>query len=116
MARIGSSGNGGSSSSAYGPVTVVNVNTGYTITSAQQGYFFNVDASAEGFEITLPIATAGFWVRITDSTGYFSPNIVTLEPASGTVLIEGIAGGRHLQTAWGSWLVYSDGTNWFLAS
>jgi hypothetical protein len=103
-----------SGGSKTGAVTVVTKSNGYTVQPSDLGTFFNLDTSSTTFALVLPPATAGFWIRFADSTGYFSNNPMTLEPATGSVLIEGVAGGRPFQTAWGGWLVYSDGTSWFV--
>lgn len=70
-------------------------------------------SSAAARAITLPAAASGtrFWIK--DSTGSAGTNNFTITRA-GSESIEGVAANKVLSANWGSWVLMSDGTNWFI--
>lgn len=85
----------------------------YTLTNADNIIF--ADTSGGAFTLTLPSPTglAGKMFRIFDSTGSFSTNNLTLAP-SAAEKISGLAASKLFQTDWGSWMVTTNGTDWFI--
>lgn len=99
-----SGGSGNSSTTAFTPVAK---------TAAAQVASYNfvlANASASGFTITLPAATAGAWVRVkkTDS----SVNAVLVVGANGATIDTGASFSVNSQFMSQDFM--SDGTNWFL--
>lgn len=83
-----------------------------TVDTTTTDYIIFADSSGGAFNITLPTPVAGRVIVVKDSTGSFETNNVTLV-RSGTEQIEGLAASRPLMTAWSSWTITTNGTNWF---
>lgn len=77
------------------------------------GKSLQLDTTSNAIALTLPVAKKGFWVRLKDIKGLLSTNKVTLTRL-GSEKIEGLAANYDLEADFGSWLLYSDGTDWFL--
>lgn len=85
----------------------------YTILISD-GIIFS-DTSGAAFTLTLPnpaLVTSPFFYII-DTKGTFSTNNLTLAPF-GSEKIEGLAASKVLQTAWGFFIVTTDGTDWYV--
>lgn len=93
--------------------TANTVSSTYTVDSTTTDYNIFANTSSAGFVITLPAPTPGRELVLTDSTGSFATNNLTLAPHSGEKIM-GLTSNKVLQTAWGAWTIYSDGTNWFI--
>lgn len=63
--------------------------------------------------VTLPVPTNGRVLILKDIAGTAGTNNITLA-RNAAEKIEGIAASRTLQTNWGSWSIYSNGTDWFI--
>lgn len=92
--------------------TVRSTSSSFTVDTTTADYIILMDSSGGAKNITLPAPTAGRILIIKDSTGSFETNNVTLV-RNGSEQIEGIAASKALQTAWGSYTITSDGTNWW---
>jgi len=84
-------------------------------TPASTTRFLNVDTVTVAATINLPAPSGRMFLYIKDSTGNAGTNNITLA-RNGSELIEGFAANKVLSAAWGFWLVYTDGTNWFIGS
>lgn len=83
------------------------------VTSITKGYMYLIDSSAAR-TIQLPAASAGMFFYVKDKSGTMNTfNCTILRAASET--IEGVAANYALEANYGEWLVFCDGTNWFLA-
>ena len=95
-------------------IAVTNAMSPYTILRADGTLLANSAAGVINFQLPSPaVAGAGFTFRLIDSTGNLSVNNIFLLPFAAE-LIEGLNNNKRLQTAWGGWSVFTDGTNWFL--
>lgn len=109
---------GGASSTAIQTInggmqgTVRSTSSSFTVDTTTTDYIILMDCSGAAKSITLPTPTAGRILIIKDSTGSAETNNITLVRHAAEQ-IEGIAASKVLQTAWGSWTLTSDGTNWF---
>lgn len=63
--------------------------------------------------ITMPTPASGRFFLVQDETGSAGTNNITLVRA-GSEKIGGVAASRVLATNWGSWIVWSNGTDWFI--
>lgn len=82
-------------------------------TSGVSGTTYLCDTSGGAFTLTLPTPSAGAFVAIKDKTGSFNTNNLTVARSS-TEKIEGLSASKLLQTNWGAWSFFSDGTDWFM--
>lgn len=82
-------------------------------TSAVSGTTYLCDTSGAAFNLTLPIPVTGAFITIKDKTGSFQSNNLTVV-RNGSEQIEGLAASKILQTNWGAFNIFSDGTNWFM--
>lgn len=89
------------------------VSTISSATAGVSGSTYLCNTSGAAFTLTLPAPVAGAFIIIKDKTGSFQTNNLTLAPNS-TEQIEGLAANKVLQTSWGSWSFFSDGTDWFM--
>jgi hypothetical protein len=96
-------------------VTVVTKSANYTLLISDSSTYFNINTSGGALTLTLPAPSSGLFYKIKDSTGSFGTNNCTLAPHS-TEMIDGLAANKVLQTNWGDFQVYSDGTNWFMTN
>lgn len=70
-----------------------------------------VNTSGGAAAVTLPAVTLDRFVRIKDSSGNANTNNIVITPASGT--IDGAA-SHTIDSDYGSVVLVSDGTNWFI--
>lgn len=82
-------------------------------TSGVSGTTYLCDTSGAAFNLTLPTPVSGAFVIIKDKTGSFGTNNLTVL-RNGTEKIEGLAASKIFQTNWGSWSLFSDGTDWYI--
>lgn len=73
----------------------------------------NVDTSGGVVQLNLPAPSNGLTYWVKDATGSFGTNKCILH-RNGGEKIEGVAGDRDLTADFGSYKVFSDGTDWFL--
>lgn len=75
----------------------------------------NADTTGGAFTLTLPAPAHGieFYVKDSAAAGSWGTNNLTLAPY-GAEKIEGVAASRAFAADYGSFRVYSDGTDWFL--
>lgn len=64
--------------------------------------------------LTMPTHSAGFYVYIKDISGNANTNNITIARNGGTGNFEGVASSGVLQANNGSWIVFDDGTNYWL--
>ena len=76
------------------------------------GNTYNMNQGA-AISIQLPTPVANFVFIIKDVSGAISTNKITLLRSS-SERIEGLTSNRVLETDFGAWTIYSDGTDWFL--
>lgn len=107
----------GSITIATGVLTVVTKAANYSILAADNNTIFDCDLSGgSSFTLTLPspgTVGSGFRIWIKDSTGFMNTFPLTLA-RSASEKIEGLTASKIFSTAWGGWMVYTDGTNWFV--
>ena len=74
-----------------------------------------VNTSGGSFALSLPnpATFTGRLLYLLDSTGSFATNNLTLT-RFGAEKIAGLAASRIFQTAWGGWIVLTNGTDWFV--
>lgn len=89
-------------------VTSINSNT-----SGALDIVYLVDTSGGAFNFTLPAPVSGHRIVIKDKTGSFQTNNLSVLQHS-SELIEGLAATKLLQTNWGAWSFFTDGTNWYM--
>lgn len=89
-------------------VSTINSNT-----NAVSGTTYLCDTSGGSFTVTLPTPVNGAFITIKDKTGSFQTNNLTLAQ-NASEQIEGLAASKLLQTNWGGWSIFSDGTNWYM--
>jgi hypothetical protein len=108
-ASFGGGGGGGGST----PLNVV-TRSGNSSISATDGFIL-VDTSGGAFTLTLPnpASVTGQPFYIVDKTGFLSTNNLTLARFAAE-MIEGLAASKVFQTSWGGWIVFSDGTDWYV--
>ena len=82
-------------------------------TNLASNKIYLIDTSGGIYTMALPTPVAGAQIIIKDATGNAEENYMQLSPTGGSQ-IDGIAGIRRLQAAFGSWYVVSNGTHWFL--
>lgn len=98
--------------SAGGPnpyAALVNVSSNVTLTASSTHL---VDTSAAR-SLALPTPASGLVLCVKDKSGTAGTNNITITRA-GSEQIEGVAASRVLSADWGSWIFFSDGTNWFM--
>lgn len=101
----GDIGGGGSTFSTSSPAGNV-----ATVTT---GVMYLIDSSAAR-TIQLPAAGAGKYFYVKDKIGTMNTFNCTLVRAAAES-IEGLASNYVLESNFGEWLVFCDGTNWFIA-
>ena len=79
---------------------------------AETGKLYNINISA-AINITLPTLGNNIIFTIKDVSGSLSTNNATLI-RNGSESIDGLPVNRILETNFGSWTIYSDGSNWFI--
>lgn len=84
-----------------------------TLPSATAVVLVNTSGSAFALALPNPATFAGSLLYLFDSTGSFATNNLTLT-RFGAEKISGLAASRIFQTAWGGWIVTSDGTDWYV--
>lgn len=89
-------------------VSTINSNT-----SGALDVVYLVDTSGGAFNFTLPVPVSGHRIVIKDKTGSFQTNNLSVLQHT-SELIEGLAATKILQTNWGAWSFFTDGTNWYL--
>lgn len=94
--------------------TVKAVATTYTVDTTTSDYLLSVNTSGGGFTITLPTPTVGRVIIIKDTTGSFGTNNLTLARHAAEN-IENVAASFIFQTNYGQWMIWSDGTNWWIS-
>lgn len=82
------------------PTTVINTRT------------MLVDTSSIPITLNLPTPSANFWFIVKDKKGSTQSNPITLHRFS-TEKIDGQAVDAILQAPFGSWMFFSDGTDWY---
>lgn len=82
-----------------------------TVTGADDGTLYVVDASGGGRTVSLPAASSNVGVLIGVKKGDSSANVVTMTP-NGSDTIDGVAGNRTLGTRGDAIWFLSDGTGW----
>lgn len=92
------------------PYVVSSINSN---TSAATGNTYLCDTSGGAFNVTLPSPVTGAFIVIKDKLGTFGTNNLTVVRA-GSEKIEGLAASKVLQTNWGAFSIFSDGTDWFM--
>lgn len=92
------------------PYSVSTINSN---TSAVSGTTYLTDTSGGAFNVTLPTPVSGAFIIIKDKTGSFGTNNLSLLQ-NAAEKIEGLAATKILQTNWGSWSFFSDGTDWYM--
>lgn len=95
------------------PPSPYNVSTISANTSAVSGVTYLCDTSGGAFNLTLPTPIANAFIVIKDKSGTFNTNNLTVV-RNAAEQIEGLSASKILQTNWGSWSFFSDGTNWFM--
>jgi hypothetical protein len=92
------------------PYSVSSINSN---TASVSGTTYLCDTSGAAFTVTLPVPVSGAFIAIKDSTGSFQTNNLTIAQHSGEK-IEGLAASKLLETNWGAWAFFSNGTDWFM--
>lgn len=93
--------------------TPLAVSTITSNTSGVLGGIYLCNTSGGAFNLTLPTPVSGMFLVIKDRNGTFQTNnLSVLQNASEK--IEGLAATKILQTNWGSYSFFSDGTDWYL--
>lgn len=92
------------------PYSVSSINSN---TTGVNGTTYLCDTSGGAFNLTLFSPVSGAFVIIKDKTGSFQTNNLTVV-RFGSEKIEGIAASKALQTNWGAFSLFSDGTDWFM--
>lgn len=82
-------------------------------TSGALDIVYLVDTSGGAFNFTLPAPVSGHRLVIKDAKGTFQTNPLSVLQHS-SELIEGLAATKLLQTNWGAWSLFTDGTNWYM--
>ncbi len=85
----------------------------YVVTSSDSGKVFLCDTTSAAFALTLPAAAASFKFSVIDKGGVFATNNITVTRAAAES-IQGLAANYALQSNWGRWDFFCDGTNWFI--
>lgn len=85
----------------------------YTFDSVTPDYEVLFNTTSNAITATLPAPTAGRQLLITDNTGKFSTNALTLAQHA-SEQISGVNASKVLSAAWAKYLVSSDGTNWYV--
>ncbi len=104
---------------ASGSITISNTAPFFSVvtissnTAAVASTTYLANTSGASFTLTLPAPFSGAFVAIKDSTGSFQTNPLTVAPHAAES-IEGLAASKILQTNWGAWSIFSDGTNWYM--
>lgn len=91
-------------------LTVSSINSN---TSGVLGTVYLADTSGGAFTLTLPVPVSGMRITIKDKTGSFQTNNLTIAQHA-SEKIEGLTASKLLQTNWGSWSLFSDGTDWYM--
>lgn len=89
-------------------VTSINSNTNGVL-----DVVYLADTSGASFNFTLPAPVTGHKIIIKDKTGNFQTNPLSVLQHS-TEKIEGLAATKLLQTNWGAYSFFTDGTDWYM--
>lgn len=92
--------------------TTRTITSNLTIDTTTTDYYILCNNSG-AINVTLPTPTNGRELIIKDIAGTANTNNITLV-RHGSEKIEGIAASRVLQVNFGSWVIVSDGTNWWI--
>ena len=90
-------------------INVVSVTT--TPVTILVGRTYLVDTSSAK-TLQLPAATSNFFFIVRDVTGSAATNNITIA-RNGSESIDGVAANKTLTRPYGTWLIISNGTNWF---
>jgi hypothetical protein len=82
-------------------------------TTAVNSKTYLVDTTSNAVTITLPTPTAGTCFVVKDKKGTAQTNNITLARFA-SEKIDNVASNKVLSSAYGSWVVFSDGTDWYL--
>lgn len=85
----------------------------YSVLSTDVGKLLELDPTAGIFTLNLPAPADGFFFSAMDLSGVIQDNPVTLH-RFGSEKIQGLAADYTLEANWGSWKIYSDGTDYKL--
>lgn len=88
---------------------VVSISTTTTLTSADSGKTFLVNAGSITINLPSPVLNMIFTVK--DNLGFFGDSPLTIH-RSASEQIEGLASDFSCESAWGSWTFICNGTNW----
>ncbi len=94
------------------PTAVNNAASPYTLLAADE--IVQVDSSTGVVSLQLPAVAGKRAFMIKDVGGAAATSNITLVRAS-TEKIENVAASKTLTIGYGSWLVWSDGTNWWIS-
>ena len=96
--------------------SVVSVATTFSVTSAHANSFLELNSTSAAFNVQLPAPSTlkGQFVFLKDIAGLLSTNNVTLLQ-NASEKIENVAASYVLSANFGSWDLFSDGTNWFFS-
>lgn len=99
--------------------TKTNSNSPITLAIGDNGTIFDCDVTSGNIQFNLPspgTVGSGFNFTILDSKGLFStvPGFYAFLVPNATELIQGLNANFNMQATWGSYEVYTDGTNWFI--
>lgn len=92
--------------------SAVSVNTKTASFTAVDGETYLVDTTSGAVSVTLPSPALNTAIWIKDTGNAATNNITLLRSASES--IEGVASDKVLSTAYGSYKIISDGTDWYL--
>jgi hypothetical protein len=92
--------------------TVRLVTGNVTIDTTTTDHIFRVSTAAAR-SLTLPAPVQGRWFFVQDCTGSAATNNITLVRNAGEK-IQGVAANFALNTNFGGWFVWTDGTDWFV--
>jgi hypothetical protein len=95
------------------PLETRAVSSNTTLTSADNGKVILLDSISAAFNVTLPSPSIGFTVSFKCVNGSLGTNAVTLV-RSGSEKIENLAASYVFESAFGSWELITNGTDWFL--
>lgn len=92
-----------------GSISVVAISSNVTLTNNS----VNLVDTSSARSLTLPSPVSGARITVKDADGTANTNNITIV-RDGSENIEGVAASRILQTNWGCWTFFSDGTDWFI--
>lgn len=97
------------------PPAIADKIANYSPTVTQEGGTIGLNSSAGSFNVQLPAPNTmtGKFFNLSDVAGSLAAFPVTLVRAAAE-LIEGLASDYLLQSDWGNWRIFSNGTNWIV--